>query len=358
MEMSEDFVGLVCYLGILFGYFLSLLLYYSWLPLGLGLLMSHAIIKLHECYLEVVTENSKNDHNGLKKDNNVQRSIGDDCEDTAELIIEQNGSYNIEQGLVGVDTQLPVDKCIAFQAHVDCETDNKGNREKNVEHLNVIIPTCKILGQRTIVKEFRDAEKLCNVDVTECEHERTNAMSSKKESKKVGEVPCEEHEETFTDRVENNQHIEAAITINTKQEDLQNISTPFRARVPYELSLTVAIFNICAVPVTPAHLFSRLLDMPLDSLIAISLAWSMVKTIIDVCIFLKKENKYVLLLIVLFYVVVDLHVVFFIYTYSIFLMFVELSMFYLLLVAFWCCYEGICKRRTNGFNDIPCGLGS
>ena len=151
--------------------------------------MSHAIIKLHECYLEVVTENSKNDHNELKKDdnmpdNNVQRSIGDDCEDTAELILERDGCYNIEQGLVSVDAQLPVDKYIPCQAHVDCETENKGNREKNLEQLNVIIPT------------------------------------------------CEEHEETFTDRVENNQHIKAAITINTKQEDLQNISTPFRARVP------------------------------------------------------------------------------------------------------------------------------
>ena len=115
--MSEDFVGLVCYLGILFGYFLSLLLYYSWLPLGLGLLMSHAIIKLNECYLEVVIENSKYDYNGLKKeridkDNSIQRSIGDDCADPTKLIIERDGCYNTEQGLVSVDAQLPVDKYI------------------------------------------------------------------------------------------------------------------------------------------------------------------------------------------------------------------------------------------------------
>ena len=129
--MSEDFVGLVCYLGILFGYFLSLLLYYSWLPLLLGLLMSHAIIKLHECYLEVVIENSKYDYNGLKKEgidknNSIQRSIGDDCEDTAKLRLERDGCYNIEQGLLSVDTQLPVDKYIPCQAHVDCETEIKG----------------------------------------------------------------------------------------------------------------------------------------------------------------------------------------------------------------------------------------
>ena len=98
--------------------------------------MSHAIIKLHECYLEVVTENSKNDHNGLKKhdimpDNNVQRSIGDDCEDTAELRLEWDGRYSTDQRLLSVDTQLPVDKYIAFQANVDGETENKGNMEKN-----------------------------------------------------------------------------------------------------------------------------------------------------------------------------------------------------------------------------------
>ena len=107
---------------------------------------------------------------------------------------------------------------------MDCETENDVNRERNLEPLNVIIPTCKILGQRTIVKEFEDAEKLCNVDVTECEHERTNAMSSKKESKRGGEVRCEEYEVIFTDRVENNEHIEASITINTEQKDSQNIS--------------------------------------------------------------------------------------------------------------------------------------
>ena len=151
-------------------------LYYSWLPLGLGLLMSHVIIKLHECYLEVVTENSKNDHIGLKKegifaDNNVQRSIGDDCEDTAKL---------------RVDTQLPVDKCIALQAHVDCETENKGNRGKNLEQLNVIIPICEILGQTTIVEEFGDVEQLCNLGVAECKHEGTKAVSSEKELKKGG----------------------------------------------------------------------------------------------------------------------------------------------------------------------------
>ena len=116
-------------------------------------------------------------------------------------------------------------------------------------------------------------------------------MSSKKELKKGGEVPCGESEEIFTGRVDSDEYIRAAITVNVEKNDSQDISTPFRARVPYILSLTVAIFNICAVPVTPAHVFSRLLDMPLDSLIAISLAWSMIKTIKDVCIFLKKENN-------------------------------------------------------------------
>ena len=211
--------------------------------------------------------------------------------------------------------------------------------------------------KRTIVKEFGDAEKLCNLGVTECGHERTKAVISENESKKGSEVPCEKEEETFTDRVDSDEDIRAAITIHAEQKDSQDISTPFTARVPYIQLLTVAIFYICAVPVTPAHVFSTLLDIPLDSLIAISLAWSMMKTIKDVCFFLKKENKYVLLLIVLFYVVVNSYAVFFIYTHTIFLMFAELSMFYLLLVVFWCCCERIYKRRTNGFNDIPCGLG-
>ena len=71
----------------------------------------------------------------------------------------------------------------------------------------------------------------------------------------------------------------------------------------------------------------------------------------------EERKQYVLLLIVLFYVFVNSYAVFFIYTHTIFLMFAELSMFYLLLVAFWCCCERICKRRTNVLTDIPCGLG-
>ena len=125
--------------------------------------MSHAIIKLHEWYLEVITGSSKNDYNGLEKegidiDSSIQRSKGDDCADPTKLILERDGCYNIEQGLLSVDTQLPVDKYIPCQAHVDYETENKGDREKNSEQLNVIIPTCETLGQKTIVKEFGDAE--------------------------------------------------------------------------------------------------------------------------------------------------------------------------------------------------------
>ena len=172
--------------------------------------------------MNVITESSKNYYNGLKKertdtDNSIQRSISDDCEDTAELRLERDGRYSTDQGLLSVDTQLPVDKYIAFQAHVDCETENKGNREKNLEQLNVINPTCEIQGQRTIVKEFGDAEKLCNLGVTEYEHEGTKAASSKKELKKGGEVPCGESEETFTGRVDSDEYIRAAITVDVEK---------------------------------------------------------------------------------------------------------------------------------------------
>ena len=140
------------------------------------------------------------------------------------------------------------------------------------------------------------------------------------------------------------------------EQNVQHSTMWFRARVIYVLPITTVTFNISTVAFTPAHVFSSLLGESLDTLIAVSLAFSMSGTIRDVAIFLREEGKHALLFAV-FYLVVNSYLVFYIYSNTIFLEFAAWSAFYLLLAAFRACCERSCKKKKNGSNGIPFSLG-
>ena len=366
--MSEDFVELLRDVGILFGFILSMFCYYSWLPLGIGMLICIIYTKSHDCYLNRATKNSVMEYEKLKEDETVIEKDIQECE-AIDIMADATGAAEARvkgdredgQPSVTEDEKQPTNGLNNCAILIECETVEKqngggqnGHGEQNVQ------PKDKGEGevQETKTVEFANEKLLASVE-EEHKGDRLNDVSEE-ESKKDDEVAKGENEATAIDGDSevNIEDLEAAIKeqIKEEQNESQTIAMWFRARVIYVLPITLATFNISTVAFTPAHVFSSLLGESLDTLIAVSLAFSMSGTIRDVAIFLREEGKHALLFAV-FYLVVNSYLVFYIYSNTIFLEFAAWSAFYLLLAAFRACCERSCKKKNNGSNGIPFSLG-
>ena len=332
------------------------------------MLICYIIIKSHDCYLNRATKNSVMEYEKLKEDETVIEKDIQECE-AIDIMADATGAAEARvkgdredgQPSVTEDEKQPTNGLNNCAILIECETVEKqngggqnGHGEQNVQ------PKDKGEGeaQETKTVEFANEKLLASVE-EEHKEDRSNDVSEE-ESKKDDEVAKGENEATAIDGDSevNIEDLEAAIKeqIKEEQNESQTIAMWFRARVIYVLPITLATFNISTVAFTPAHVFSSLLGESLDTLIAVSLAFSMSGTIRDVAIFLREEGKHALLFAV-FYLVVNSYLVFYIYSNTIFLEFAAWSAFYLLLAAFRACCERSCKKKNNGSNGIPFSLG-